>query len=103
MSQTKLRAGAAVTPDPISPPPARFLTTVKVAERYGVATRTVERWAAGIDDTGRRATLPSPLHWRNRKFWAEEALVAWERAVVKTAATGCGPKVRATIPVSPTP
>ena len=35
------------------------------------------------------------------KFWAEEALVAWERAVVKTAATGCGPKVRATIPVSP--
>jgi hypothetical protein len=50
------------------------LPTVKVAQRYGVVSRTIERWAENP-----RLNFPPSLVVNGRKYWTIEALEAWER------------------------
>jgi hypothetical protein len=50
--------------------PVRF-----VCERYNVVGRTISRWE---DDT--KLGFPKPTVIRNRRYWREAELVAWERS-----------------------
>jgi hypothetical protein len=50
------------------------LPTVKVAARYGVTTRSIERWE---EDPELR--FPRPLRINQRKYWSLTALESWER------------------------
>jgi hypothetical protein len=60
----------------------RKLTTPKVADRYGVTTRSVERW--GLDP---KLQFPRPLLINRRKYWDENELQIWERKRATSAAT----------------
>jgi hypothetical protein len=51
------------------------LPTSKVAERYGVVTRTIERWADNPD-----LNFPEPMRAHKRKYWRLAELEAWERS-----------------------
>jgi hypothetical protein len=50
--------------------PARF-----VCERYKIVGRTLSRWE-GDENLG----FPKPTVIRNRRYWREGELVAWERS-----------------------
>ena len=50
------------------------LTTNKVAERYSVTTRSIERW-----EEDPKLCFPRPLVINKRKYWAVVDLVTWER------------------------
>jgi hypothetical protein len=50
------------------------LPTVKVAARYGVVPRTIERWQENP-----ALNFPKPLVVNGRKYWAVEVLERWER------------------------
>jgi hypothetical protein len=50
------------------------IPTRNVAQRYGVSTRSVERWAADS-----RLKFPKPLVINRLKYWLEDDLVEWER------------------------
>jgi predicted DNA-binding transcriptional regulator AlpA len=62
-----------------TPPDTRFLTGPEVARRYGVNQRmTLWRWLndPNYADLG----FPQPaFRVRDRRFWRESDLVAWER------------------------
>jgi hypothetical protein len=53
---------------------ARRLTTARVAERFDVVSRTVERW-----ERDRRLGFPQPLKIHGRKYWKLSDLEDWER------------------------
>jgi hypothetical protein len=55
--------------------------TSKVADRYGVVPRTIERWEENPD-----LKFPAPLRINKRKYWDLEKLEAWERLRATTAA-----------------
>jgi predicted DNA-binding transcriptional regulator AlpA len=72
---------AAATPDtpdtalPTSGAP-KYLTGPQTCRRYGVSDMTIWRWLHD-DDIG----FPQPaLRVRERRYWLESDLVAWERA-----------------------
>ena len=50
------------------------LTTARIAQRYDVVTRTVERW-----ERDQRLGFPQPLKINGRKYWSLDAIEAWER------------------------
>jgi hypothetical protein len=50
------------------------LPTVKVAQRYGVTTRSIERW-----EEDQELRFPRPLVINRRKYWALVDLETWER------------------------
>jgi hypothetical protein len=54
---------------------ARRLTTERVAERFDVVARTVERW-----ERDRRLGFPQPLKIHGRKYWKLADIENWERA-----------------------
>ncbi len=60
--------------------PSIRLPTVKVAARYDVVPRTIERWQANP-----ALNFPKPLIVNGRKYWALEALESWERDHAATA------------------
>jgi hypothetical protein len=53
------------------------LPTGAVAQRYGVSTRSVDRW---WKDPG--LNFPRPIIVRQRKYWAVTDLEIWERGRV---------------------
>jgi hypothetical protein len=50
------------------------LPTGRVAARYGVASRTVERWQQDP-----KLEFPKPLVINTRKYWSVRDLESWER------------------------
>jgi hypothetical protein len=61
----------------------RHLSTSRVAQRYDVTTRTVERWE---DDE--RLDFPEPdLRINKRKYWKLKTLQRWERRRAIASAT----------------
>jgi predicted DNA-binding transcriptional regulator AlpA len=67
---------AATTLDTI---PDRFLTGPQVAARYGVNVRmTLWRWCNHADYADLEFPQPA-FRVRDRRFWRESDLVAWER------------------------
>ena len=53
----------------------RHLSTARVAQRYDVTTRTIERW-----EEDERLDFPEPdLRINSRKYWKVTTLVRWER------------------------
>jgi hypothetical protein len=55
----------------------RYLSTARVAQRYDVTTRTIERWE---EDERERLDFPEPdLRINNRKYWKLKTLERWER------------------------
>ncbi|MGC8504664.1 MAG: helix-turn-helix transcriptional regulator [Acidithiobacillus sp.] len=48
-----------------------IFTKEKIAERYGVTSRTIESWVA-------HGELPAPVHIGRRCYWHEAALTRWE-------------------------
>jgi predicted DNA-binding transcriptional regulator AlpA len=54
----------------------RKLPTKKVAQRYAVSVRTVERWEAD-----ERLGFPSPIKIHLRKYWSLAELQKWERGL----------------------
>ena len=60
--------------------PKRYLTTRKVMARHCISKRSSRPSAQGS-----RTRLPEPVMINDRRFWDEEALVAWE---AKQAAAG---------------
>jgi hypothetical protein len=59
-------------------PDDKKLPTRKVALRYGVSVRSVERWEAD-----KNLGFPKPIYIHRRKYWAEAELTAWERRPVR--------------------
>jgi predicted DNA-binding transcriptional regulator AlpA len=57
------------------------LPTKKVAARYGVSTRTVERWGSN-----KEVGFPAPMKVNRRKYWSEKSLTEWERGCAARAA-----------------
>jgi predicted DNA-binding transcriptional regulator AlpA len=55
--------------------PGRKLGTRAVAERFGVSTRSVDRWTADP-----ALAFPQPMHINGRKYWDEGEIVAWATA-----------------------
>jgi hypothetical protein len=51
------------------------LPTVKVAQRFDVVPRSIERWAADA-----KLAFPKPLIIRKRKYWELSELETWERS-----------------------
>ena len=57
----------------------KFLPKRSVANRYGVTTRTIDRWR-----TGDSLEFPAPVFAVNdRGFWAEADLLAWEISCIR--------------------
>jgi hypothetical protein len=55
----------------------RYLSTARVAQRYDVTTRTIERWE---EDEHERLDFPEPdLRINHRKYWKLKTLERWER------------------------
>ena len=50
------------------------LPTIKVAERYGVTTRSIDRWE---ENPGLH--FPKPLVINRRRYWNLSDLETWER------------------------
>ena len=50
------------------------LPTTQVANRYGVSTRSVERWQRDS-----KLDFPKPILINNRKYWPLSSIEAWER------------------------
>jgi hypothetical protein len=57
------------------------LPTVKVAERYGVTTRSIYRWKEDPE-----LGFPKPLVINSRGYWNLTDLEAWERQQQRTVA-----------------
>jgi hypothetical protein len=49
-------------PDPTKSPTPQLETHRKIAERYNVSTRTIDRWSEN-------GILPEPVRIRGRKYW----------------------------------
>ena len=58
----------------LSPKMAARLPTGAVAARYGVTTRSVDRWWKDPD-----LNFPQPIIINQRKYWAVTDLEIWER------------------------
>jgi predicted DNA-binding transcriptional regulator AlpA len=57
-----------------APDPRRYLTGPQVCARYGISDVSLWRWLRDHD-------FPPPtLRIRDRRYWLESELVAWERA-----------------------
>lgn len=57
----------------------KFLPKRAVANRYGVTTRTIDRWR--FDE---KLGFPAPVFSVNdRGFWAEEELLQWEADCIR--------------------
>jgi predicted DNA-binding transcriptional regulator AlpA len=54
------------------------LTSKRVADRFGVSLRTIERW--GADE---KLAFPKPVKIRHRKYWSEREISAWDREHVE--------------------
>lgn len=52
-----------------------LLPSRQVWSRYGVCSRTIDRWLADP-----RVAFPRPVQILTRRYWREADLVAWERA-----------------------
>jgi predicted DNA-binding transcriptional regulator AlpA len=52
----------------------RKLPTRKVAQRYGVSVRSIERWEAD-----EKLAFPTPIKIHMRKYWSLNDLEKWER------------------------
>jgi len=50
------------------------LSTKRVSERYGVSTKSIERW-----ERDPRLDFPEPIRIYERKYWRLADLVRWER------------------------
>src|SRR6516165_8959538 len=61
----------------LSPKMAARLPTGAVAARYGVTTRSVDRWWKDPD-----LNFPQPIIINERKYWAVTDLETWERGRV---------------------
>lgn len=53
----------------------RKIPVKKVAERFGVTVRTIDRWIVD-EDLG----FPDPIYINKRRYVDEEQLECWERA-----------------------
>jgi len=51
-----------------------YLPSVKVAARYGVCSKTLDRWTGN-----NKLNFPQPLWINRRRFWRLADLHAWER------------------------
>jgi predicted DNA-binding transcriptional regulator AlpA len=59
--------------------PHRYLTAPQVGQRYTISHMTLWRW---LDDTA--LAFPQPaLRIRDRRYWLEADLVAWERSQIE--------------------
>src|SRR5262245_768044 len=56
-------------------PGKKKLPTRAVAARYGVSTRSIERW-----ELDRNLGFPKPQRIRKHKYWDEDTLEAWDAA-----------------------
>jgi len=65
------------------------LPTAKVARRYAVVPRSIERWTVDPE-----SDFPKPIYIRGRKYWALSELEAWERK------RATAPKVARKMPVA---
>jgi predicted DNA-binding transcriptional regulator AlpA len=54
---------------------ARRMPTRAVADRYGVSTRSVERWTADP-----KLNFPQPLRINKRRYWSEAELDEFDRS-----------------------
>jgi hypothetical protein len=59
---------------PTAIPESTRLPTGAVAQRYGVSTRSVDRWWKDS-----QLNFPQPIIVRQRKYWALADLETWER------------------------
>ena len=53
----------------------RNLRKRPTADRYGVSTKTIDRWAADP-----RLGFPAPFHINKVPYWNEDELIAFERS-----------------------
>jgi hypothetical protein len=67
----------------LSPKIAARLPTGAVAARYGVTTRSIDRWWKDPD-----LNFPQPIIVNARKYWALTDLEIWERGCVAEKARG---------------
>jgi predicted DNA-binding transcriptional regulator AlpA len=59
-----------------APPPRHYLTGPQVCARYSITEMSLWRW---LND--RAIAFPQPaLRVRDRRYWLESDLLAWERA-----------------------
>jgi hypothetical protein len=66
-----------VSPYPTGDEPARrFLTGPQLLARYNISNMALWRW---LHDPALQFPPPT-LRIKDRRYWAEDALIAWERA-----------------------
>jgi predicted DNA-binding transcriptional regulator AlpA len=62
------------------PTPQKFLSGPDVCRRYAVRSMTIWRWLRD-----REINFPQPaMRIKDRRYWAEADLVAWERSRIPT-------------------
>jgi len=61
--------------------PAKYLPKPVVARRYGVTTRTVDRWR--LDE---KLGFPPSIEINGRHYWREDGLVEFDRQCARRAA-----------------
>jgi hypothetical protein len=72
----------------------KLLPTRALCERYGVVSRTIDRWeAAGV--------IPAPVCINGRRYWREAELEARERSGMSNTTTSKPAKVKAPRPLAP--
>ena len=54
---------------------SRKLRKRPTADRYGISTKSVDRWAANP-----RLGFPQPIYINSIPYWDEDELTAWERS-----------------------
>jgi predicted DNA-binding transcriptional regulator AlpA len=70
------RHGDRENPDTADDPPRRFLTGPQVCSRYSITDMSLWRWLK--DPT---IGFPQPtMRVKDRRYWLEADLIAWERA-----------------------
>jgi predicted DNA-binding transcriptional regulator AlpA len=52
-----------------------YLSSTRVAARYAVTVRTIDRWVADPE-----LAFPSPMRINSKRYWPICALEQWERA-----------------------
>ncbi len=68
--------GDGENPDTADDPPRRFLTGPQVRARYSITDMSLWRW---LRDPMIRFPQPT-MRVKNRRYWLEADLIAWERA-----------------------
>ena len=54
---------------------SRNLRKRPTADRYGVSTKSIDRWTANP-----KLGFPQPIYINSLPYWNEDELIAWERS-----------------------